>query len=63
MKVRTNLHAGAGLGDAVSDLTHLTGIDRLAQIYEQCTGKSCGCDQRRQTLNQLVPLPSLSTQV
>jgi len=63
MKVKTNLHAGAGLGDTVADLTHLTGMDRLAKIYEQCTGKSCGCDQRQQVLNQLVHLPSLNTPV
>lgn len=53
MKIRTGLKAGQGLGDAVADLTHLTGIDQLAKLYEQTTGKSCGCDQRRQTLNRL----------
>jgi hypothetical protein len=57
VKVRTNIIAGQGLGDAVADLTHLTGIDRLAQTYEQITGKDCGCQARQQALNRLVPYP------
>jgi hypothetical protein len=56
MKVKTNLESGRGLGDAVADLAHLTGLDRVAQLYERVTGKSCGCDERRQALNQIVPL-------
>ena len=55
MKIRTGLKAGQGFGDAVADLAHLTGIDQLAKVYEETTGKSCGCDQRRQALNQLLP--------
>lgn len=54
MKIRTGFKAGQGLGDTVADLAHLTGIDQLAKLYEQTTGKSCGCDQRRQALNQLT---------
>jgi hypothetical protein len=53
MKIRTGLKAGQGLGDAVADLAHITGMDQLARLYEQTTGKSCGCDQRRQALNRL----------
>ena len=55
MKVRTGLTAGAGLGDAMADLAHLTGMDALANTYSQLTGKDCGCNQRRDKLNQLVP--------
>jgi hypothetical protein len=55
MRVRTGIKAGQGLGDTVADLTHLTGLDQLAKLYEQVTGKSCGCDERRQALNQLFP--------
>lgn len=59
MKVKTGLKAGAtGLGDVVADVTNITGVDRLAKMYEEITGKPCGCDQRREWLNQLVPLPS-----
>ena len=59
MKVKTGLKAGAsGLGDVVADVTYVTGVDRLAKLYEELTGKPCGCDERRQKLNQLVPLPT-----
>ena len=59
MKVRTDIMAGQGLGDTVADLTHLTGIDQLAKVYEQVTGKPCGCDQRQEKLNNLS-LPNFS---
>ena len=59
MRVKTDLKAGQGqiqgLGDAVAELTHATGLDNLAKLYTQTTGKDCGCDQRRETLNKLVP--------
>ena len=53
--MRTGIKVGQGLGDAVADLTHRTGIDKLAEAYELFTGKPCGCDRRREKLNQLVP--------
>lgn len=62
MKVRTGVKAGAsGLGDVVAEVTNITGIDRLAKLYEELTGKPCGCDERREKLNQLVPFPSSQT--
>jgi hypothetical protein len=62
MKVRTGLKAGAnGLGDVVADVTNITGVDRLAKLYEELTGKPCGCDERREKLNQLVPFSSGKT--
>lgn len=56
MRLRTGIKAGKGLGDAIADLSHLTGIDRIANYYEKVTGKDCGCAQRQVTLNRLVPL-------
>lgn len=58
MKVRTDLKAGQiqGMGDVVAEVTHVTGLDNLSQLYTQVTGKDCGCNQRRQILNQLLPL-------
>ena len=53
MKIKTGIKAGAGLGDAVAELTRITGIDRLTEMYEQTTGKSCGCNQRKEALNQI----------
>ena len=61
MKVKTGIIAGAGLGDAVANVTRLTGVDQLAKTYEQITGKPCGCDARREKLNTLIPEISLST--
>jgi hypothetical protein len=62
MKVRTGLKAGQsqslgaqGLGDSVAEFTHQTGLDKLAGFYTHLTGKDCGCDQRRQKLNQWFP--------
>ena len=55
MKVKTDLRAGTGLGDMVADVTHQTGLDKLAVMYEQTTGKSCGCDKRQALLNTWVP--------
>ncbi|MEM7531326.1 MAG: hypothetical protein AAF639_04060 [Chloroflexota bacterium] len=55
MKVKTGLKAGKKLGDRVADLTQMTGLDQLAKTYTRITGRDCGCDQRRQRLNQLTP--------
>jgi hypothetical protein len=55
MHVRTDIKAGQGLGDTVADLTHVTGVDQLAKLYTQATGKDCGCAKRRETLNNLFP--------
>jgi hypothetical protein len=60
MKVRTDLKAGLGMGDVVAQVTESTGMDKLAQVYEQVTGKPCGCDERREMLNKLFPLPSFT---
>jgi hypothetical protein len=56
MNVRTGINSGNGLGDKIADFTHLTGLDKLACYYEQVTGKSCGCKERQEKLNQIFPL-------
>ncbi len=61
MKLTTGIKAGAGLGDAVAQATHLTGLDRLAATYTQVTGKPCGCKERQEKLNQLFSFPNLQT--
>jgi hypothetical protein len=58
MKIRTSINSGQGLGDVIADITHLTGLDKLAGFYEQITGKNCGCEDRQKTLNLRFPLPS-----
>jgi hypothetical protein len=44
-----------GFGDTVYKVTHITGLDKLAEIYTQITGKPCGCSQRQEALNKLFP--------
>jgi len=55
MRVNTGIKAGKPLGDAVADLTQATGLDKVAHAYESVTGRSCGCEDRRQLLNRLFP--------
>ncbi len=55
MFVRTDLLAGKGLGDVVADFTHFTGLDCLADWYSDVTQQDCGCGQRQDALNQLLP--------
>jgi hypothetical protein len=44
-----------GLGDTVAKITHATGLDKLATLYTQVTGKPCGCASRQEALNKLGP--------
>ena len=44
-----------GLGDTVYKITHATGLDKLAEMYTKITGKPCGCAERQEALNKLLP--------
>lgn len=44
-----------GLGDTVEKISKKVGADKVATAYEQATGKSCGCAERRAKLNKLFP--------
>jgi len=44
-----------GLGDTVARVIHSTGLDKLATIYTQVTGKPCNCGARQEVLNALFP--------
>ncbi len=57
-QVQTSEHSisiSTGLGDTVQKITHATGLDKLAQLYTQITGKDCGCRSRQEALNKLIP--------
>ena len=41
-----------GLGDDIAKFTKATGIDKLAK---KVLGDDCGCEERRQKLNQIFP--------
>jgi hypothetical protein len=45
-----------GLGDTIAKVTHFLGIDTLAQKVAEAVGEEdCGCNKRREALNNLVP--------
>ena len=41
-----------GLGDSIAKITKATGIDKLAK---KVLGDDCGCEERKQKLNQMFP--------
>lgn len=44
-----------GLGDTVQKVTKATGIEKVVKTISKKTGKDCGCDKRREKLNELFP--------
>ena len=44
-----------GFGDTVTKFTKATGIKSAVDKVSQMTGKPCGCDERRDTLNRIFP--------
>jgi hypothetical protein len=48
-----------GLGDTIAKVTHAVGLDKVAENIAQSMGKEdCGCNKRRQKLNDLFPYKS-----
>ena len=51
-----------GLGDTIAKITHATGLDVVADKVAKALGKEdCGCNKRREKLNNLVPYNEIST--
>ena len=45
-----------GLGDTVAKITSFFGIDKVAEAVAKLAGaEGCGCNERRQMLNELFP--------
>jgi len=44
-----------GLGDSVEKFTKATGIKKVVESVSKATGKPCGCNQRRDSLNRMFP--------
>ena len=44
-----------GFGDTVAKVTRLTGIKSVVDNISKKTGKDCGCNKRRDTLNRIIP--------
>ena len=47
-----------GLGDVVERAARVTGVKRVVKAVEKVTGKTCGCDGRRESLNRRIPFKS-----
>jgi len=44
-----------GLGDTIEKITKVTGIKRVVDKVSKATGKDCGCQKKRDTLNRIFP--------
>lgn len=44
-----------GLGDTVANFTRATGIAAAVDGISYLTGIDCGCDERQEALNKLLP--------
>jgi hypothetical protein len=44
-----------GIGDSIEKFTKATGIKAVVDKVAKATGKDCGCDARRDSLNRRFP--------
>ncbi len=44
-----------GLGDSIEKFTKATGLKAVVDKVAKATGKDCGCDARRDSLNRRFP--------
>ena len=44
-----------GLGDTIESITEATGIKKVVEMFSEATGIDCGCDERKEKLNNLFP--------
>ena len=44
-----------GLGDTIEKITKATGIKKVVNKVNKITGKDCGCNKRKDTLNRFFP--------
>lgn len=47
--------ASNGLGDQIEKITKATGIKKAVDTVFDAMGKDCGCDKRKEKLNELFP--------
>lgn len=56
MKSKINNEESKGLGDTIAKITHATGLDVVAEKVAKAMGQEdCGCNRRREKLNELFP--------
>tara|TARA_R110002126_G_scaffold168805_2_gene317326 strand:+ start:152 stop:334 length:183 start_codon:yes stop_codon:yes gene_type:complete len=44
-----------GLGDTIATITEKTGIKAVVEKVSEITGVPCGCGERQEQLNVLIP--------
>jgi len=44
-----------GLGDTIQKITESTGIKKVVEVIEKVTKKPCGCQKRKEKLNEAFP--------
>ena len=49
-----------GLGDSIETFTEVTGIKSAVKLFSEITGLDCGCDERKEKLNQLFPYKQIN---
>jgi len=54
MRIVESLERPMMLGDKLERVFRLVGIKRAAKLYESKTGRSCGCDKRKEALNRII---------
>lgn len=42
-----------GLGDTIEKVTKATGIKKVVEVFSKATGLDCGCDARKEKLNEI----------
>ena len=52
---RTRIGESRGLGDSIEKLTTALGIKKAVETVAKATGKDCGCNKRRDSLNRMFP--------
>ena len=49
-----------GLGDTIEQITEATGIKSAVKLFSEITGIDCGCDDRKEKLNELFPYRNIN---
>jgi DNA polymerase III alpha subunit len=52
---RTKKQPSKGLGDTIEKITEATGIKKAVEVFAKATGLDCGCEERKNKLNNLIP--------
>jgi len=53
--IRLSSPPSRGLGDTIEKITKSTGIKKVVDTITDLTGKDCGCQKRKELLNEKFP--------